>query len=76
MSAYLGEAAALPTALLWIMMVAVRHISTGLAQTFLALSPVLIVPFMRWIYGERVGLPAAAGALVAFLGVALLFAGR
>jgi len=56
-----------------LMMVAVRHISTGLAQTFLALAPVMIIPGMRWLYQERIRFPAVAGAVLAFLGVALLF---
>jgi drug/metabolite transporter (DMT)-like permease len=56
-----------------LLMVAISHIQTGLAQTFLALSPVLIIPFMRLLYKERVGFHAVAGALLAFLGVALLF---
>ena len=56
-----------------LMMVAIRYISTGLAQTFLALAPVMIIPFMRWLYQERVRFPAVAGAALAFLGVALLF---
>lgn len=55
------------------LMVAISHIQTGLAQTFLALSPVMIIPFMRLLYNERVGFHAVAGALLAFLGVALLF---
>ena len=58
------------------MMMAVRRIPAGLAQTFLALSPVLIIPFMRLIYRERVGANAVAGALLACLGVALLFVGK
>ena len=55
------------------LMVAISHIPTGLAQTFLALSPVMIIPFMRLIYKERIGFHAVAGSLLAFAGVALLF---
>lgn len=55
------------------LMFSIRHISTGLAQTFLALSPVIIIPFMRFLYKERVGFPAVAGAVLAFAGIALLF---
>jgi drug/metabolite transporter (DMT)-like permease len=56
-----------------LLMVAISHIQTGLAQTFLALSPVMIIPFMRLIYKERIGFQAVAGALLAFIGIALLF---
>lgn len=55
------------------LMVAISHIQTGLAQTFLALSPVLIIPFMRLLYKERITCHAVAGALLAFVGIALLF---
>lgn len=55
------------------LMFAISRIQTGLAQTFLALSPVMIIPFMRILYKERVGFQAVAGALLAFTGVALLF---
>lgn len=56
-----------------LMMVAVQRIPTGLAQTFLSLSPVMIIPFMRILYRERVGWQATAGALLACVGVSLLF---
>ena len=55
------------------LMVAISHIQTGLAQTFLALSPVLIIPFMRILYKERITVHAVTGALLAFVGIALLF---
>lgn len=55
------------------LMFAISRIPTGLAQTFLALSPVMIIPFMRILYKERVGFQAVAGALLAFAGIALLF---
>jgi drug/metabolite transporter (DMT)-like permease len=55
------------------LMVAISNIPTGVAQTFLALSPVLIIPFMRILYKERITVHAVAGSLLAFVGVALLF---
>ena len=56
-----------------LMMVSVSLISTGLAQTFLSTSPVMIIPFMWLFYKERMGWQASAGAIVACAGVALLF---
>lgn len=56
-----------------LMMVAVQRIPSGLAQTFLSTSPVMIIPFMRVLYHERVGWRATAGAVVACIGVSLLF---
>ena len=52
---------------------AIAHIPTGLAQTFVSLTPVLIIPFSMAIYRERISLRALVGALLAFVGVALLF---
>lgn len=56
-----------------LLMFAISRVPTGLAQTFLALSPVMIIPFMRILYRERVGFQAVAGAILAFAGIALLF---
>jgi drug/metabolite transporter (DMT)-like permease len=62
-----------PVAGVAVLMFALTRIQSGLAQTFLALSPVMIIPFMRIIYKERIGFQTVAGALLAFIGVALLF---
>jgi drug/metabolite transporter (DMT)-like permease len=56
-----------------LMMAAITHIPTGLAQTFVALVPVLMLPFSKVVYRERISWRAVGGALLAFLGVALLF---
>ncbi|TAN35805.1 MAG: DMT family transporter [Verrucomicrobia bacterium] len=56
-----------------LMMAAITHIPTGLAQTFVALVPVLMIPFSWAVYHERISWRAVGGALLAFLGVALLF---
>lgn len=56
-----------------LMMVAVSLIPTGLTQTFLSTSPVMIIPFMWFFYKERVGWQAIAGAIVACVGVLFLF---
>jgi len=62
-----------PVAGVALLMFAIHRIPTGLAQTFLALAPVMIIPFMRLLYKERVGPSAVVGALLAFMGVGLLF---
>ena len=56
-----------------LLLFAITRIPTGLAQTFASLTPVLIIPFSAAIYRERVSWRALLGALLAFLGVALLF---
>ncbi len=51
----------------------VQYISTGVAQTFAALIPVLIIPFVVILYKERVSWRAVLGACIAVAGVAMLF---
>jgi len=56
-----------------LLMAAIRLIPTGLAQTFVALTPVLIIPFSIWLHGEHVSRRAILGALLAFAGIGILF---
>lgn len=56
-----------------LLMVAVTLIPAGLAQTFVSLSPVIIIPFSILVFKERVSLRAVLGAVVAVCGVCLLF---
>lgn len=53
-------------------MIAVRHCHAGVAATILSTMPVLILPLVVFVYGERVSVRAAAGAAIAVAGVALL----
>ena len=50
-----------------------RYLASGVALTFVATLPVVIIPFTMVIYKERVTLRAAAGACLAVAGVAMLF---
>ena len=56
-----------------LLLYAITRIPTGLAQTFVSLTPVLIIPFSAAIYHERVSWRALAGAALAFSGIVLLF---
>lgn len=53
-------------------MIALRHCSAGIVTTIVSTMPVLVLPFSILLYGERVSLRAAAGALLSVLGVALM----
>ena len=57
---------------IWLQQVAFKLNSAGVAQTLLATSPLFVLPMAPFI-GERVTLRAIIGAVVAVLGVALLF---
>ncbi len=60
----------------WMSLTAADHAPVGVAQTLMALPPVLILPLARLIYKEHISTRAVLGALVAVGGVALLFVAR
>jgi drug/metabolite transporter (DMT)-like permease len=60
----------------WMSLVAADHAPVGVAQTLMALPPVLILPLARVIYKEHISVRAVLGAVVAVGGVALLFVAR
>jgi drug/metabolite transporter (DMT)-like permease len=56
-------------------LLAVKFIATGVAQTFMSIVPVLIIPFVVVLHKEKVSLRAVAGAVLAVAGVIVLFLG-
>lgn len=54
-------------------LIAIRNTVAGVAASIMALSPVLIIPLVILLRGEKVGIGGLLGALVAVSGVALLF---
>ena len=56
-----------------LLIVSLQNLPTAVSQTFLALLPIVIIPFVMVIHKERVTLRAAIGAVVAVAGVAILF---
>jgi|SaaInlStandDraft_1057018.scaffolds.fasta_scaffold29888_2 drug/metabolite transporter (DMT)-like permease len=54
-------------------LVAIQHTSLGIASTLTASSPILVIPFVVIFYGERVGLKAIVGTVLAVMGAVLLF---
>ena len=54
-------------------MVAVTYTQTGIAQTLMSLMPVLIIPTVWIRYRQRTSWRGVLGAIVAVIGVALLF---
>ncbi|HEX3131041.1 MAG TPA: DMT family transporter [Thermoanaerobaculia bacterium] len=54
-------------------LLAIRETVAGVAASIMALTPVLIIPLVIVLKGEKVGIGGVAGALVAVTGVALLF---
>jgi drug/metabolite transporter (DMT)-like permease len=54
-------------------LIAVQRTLTGIAASLMALTPILIIPPVVLLRGERVGFGGIAGAVLAVAGVVLLF---
>jgi drug/metabolite transporter (DMT)-like permease len=54
-------------------MVAVTYTDAGVAQTLMSLMPVLIIPTVWILYRQRTSWRGIVGALVAVIGVAIIF---
>lgn len=57
----------------WMSLLALKYIETGIAATLNAMTPVAILPLVIWFYKEKVSLRATLGAVVAVAGAAILF---
>lgn len=57
----------------WLSLVAVQAAFVGIASTLMALTPVIMLPAVRWVYQERVSRRAVLGTAVALAGVAVIF---
>jgi drug/metabolite transporter (DMT)-like permease len=62
-----------PFAAVTLSLIAIRATVAGVAASIMALTPVLIIPLVVLLRGEKVGVGGLAGAMVAVCGVALLF---
>jgi drug/metabolite transporter (DMT)-like permease len=54
-------------------MVAVTFTETGVAQTLMSLMPVLIIPIVWILYRQRTSWRGILGAVIAVIGVAIIF---
>lgn len=59
----------------WSSLVALAHTSAGIAATLNSTAPILILPTVILYYKEHVSLRAAIGAVLAVIGVTILFLG-
>jgi len=56
-------------------LIAVQRTNTGIAASIMATTPLLVIPLSAWIDHEKIRWPDLAGAVLAIVGVALLFQG-
>jgi len=62
-----------PFAGVWLSMVAIQYAYVGIASTLMALTPVILLPIMKWGYKEDISKRAVFGTLLSIAGVAALF---
>lgn len=54
-------------------MIAVSHAKVGIASTLMAMSPIIMLPMIRYYYKEKLSWISIAGAVIAVSGIAILF---
>jgi drug/metabolite transporter (DMT)-like permease len=57
----------------WLSLIAVRTAPVGIASTLMGLSPIILIPFDHWIFGETITVRSVAGTIVALVGAAVIF---
>jgi drug/metabolite transporter (DMT)-like permease len=73
MKATFGGAIFGPFLGVWLSMIAVTYALAGVAQTLMSLMPVMVIPFVWVIYKQKTTWRGVLGAIIAILGVAILF---
>jgi len=57
----------------WMSLVAIQTTYVGLASTLMALTPIIMLPIVRWVFKEQVSQRAVVGTLVSIIGVAVIY---
>jgi drug/metabolite transporter (DMT)-like permease len=57
---------------IWLQQISLKFISTGIAQTLSATSPIFVIPLTIYL-GEKIGYRSICGVFLALIGIALLF---
>jgi drug/metabolite transporter (DMT)-like permease len=57
----------------WFSMVAISYTEVGIAMTLMSLMPVMVIPVVWVLYKEKTNWRGIAGAVVAVMGVAIIF---
>jgi len=57
----------------WFSMVAISYTQVGIAMTLMSLMPVMVIPVVWVLYKEKTNWRGIAGAVVAVIGVAIIF---
>jgi drug/metabolite transporter (DMT)-like permease len=57
----------------WMSLIAIQTTYVGLASTLMALTPVIMLPIVRWVFKEQVSQRAVVGTFVSLIGVAVIY---
>lgn len=71
--ALMGAAFLGPTIGVWLSLLAVQHTQAGIAATLMSLPPILVIPLTMIVHKERPTWRSVLGAVIAVIGVAMLF---
>ncbi|HDN81586.1 MAG TPA: EamA family transporter [Methanomicrobia archaeon] len=69
----MGGAGTGPFLGVWLSMIAVTYTAAGVASTLTSLMPILVIPSVWILYGEKTNLRGILGAVIAVVGVTILF---
>ncbi|MCX6826668.1 MAG: DMT family transporter [candidate division Zixibacteria bacterium] len=69
----LGGAICGPFLGVWMSLVAIKYVATGIAAAIMSIVPVLVIPLVIIFYKEKVSSRAVIGAIITVAGVILLF---
>jgi len=58
---------------LWFSMISINYAQVGIASTLMSLTPVMIIPVMYFLYGEKTNARGILGVIIAVVGVAMIF---
>lgn len=72
--AILGGTLTGPFVGVWLSLTAIQLTRVGIASTLMALTPIIVIPLSYFAFKERITLRSVVGAIVAVIGVALIFA--
>ncbi|MDR3576538.1 MAG: DMT family transporter [Anaerolineaceae bacterium] len=57
----------------WMSLIAIQATYVGLASTLMALTPIIMLPIVRWVFKEKVSQRAVLGTFVSIIGVAVIY---
>ena len=57
----------------WLALIAVQSTYVGIASTLMSLTPIIVLPFVRYVFKEPVSLRAVFGTAVSLAGVFIIF---